>query len=152
MVGADIHEIAVAVAQGNVDLTPDLQNNIEIRHQQNNAHIFDGIIKPNEYYHFTMCNPPFHASKEEAAKRTLNKLNNLSTNKNKIESLELNFGGQANELWCNGGESLFIKRMIKQSNDYKSQVGWFTSLVSRKENLSKIYKHCLLYTSPSPRD
>ena len=52
----------------------------------------------------------------------------------------MNFGGQANELWCNGGEALFIKRMIKQSVAFKSQVGWFTTLVSKKENLAKIYK------------
>ena len=30
--------------------------------------------------------------------------------------------------------------MIKQSIVYKKQVGWFTTLVSKKENLSKIYK------------
>jgi 23S rRNA (adenine1618-N6)-methyltransferase len=30
--------------------------------------------------------------------------------------------------------------MIKQSSSFKNQVGWFTSLVSKKENLPKIYK------------
>ena len=29
--------------------------------------------------------------------------------------------------------------MIKQSLSYKLQVGWFTTLVSKKENLNKIY-------------
>ena len=52
----------------------------------------------------------------------------------------LNFGGESNELWCNGGEALFLKRMIKESADFKTQVGWFTSLISKKESLSKIYK------------
>jgi 23S rRNA (adenine1618-N6)-methyltransferase len=30
--------------------------------------------------------------------------------------------------------------MIRQSSSFKNQVGWFTSLVSKKENLPKIYK------------
>ncbi|MEB8329109.1 23S rRNA (adenine(1618)-N(6))-methyltransferase RlmF [Flavobacteriaceae bacterium KMM 6897] len=136
MVGADIDIPAVEAAKKNVSSTPHLAEKIGIRHQTNNAHIFKGIIKEGEYFHFSMCNPPFHASREEAEKGTLRKLNNLhGSNK-----LSLNFGGQANELWCNGGESLFIKRMIKESVDFKKQVGWFTTLVSKMENLPKIYK------------
>ncbi|MHA7057369.1 23S rRNA (adenine(1618)-N(6))-methyltransferase RlmF [Aquimarina sp. M1] len=140
MVGADIDTTAVSSAKANIDLTPSLKNNIEIRHQKDNANIFEGIIKPDEYYHFSMCNPPFHSSETEATKGTLRKLKNLSVSEAKINTVELNFGGQANELWCNGGEALFIKRMIKQSVQYKDQVDWFTSLVSKKENLPKIYK------------
>ncbi|WP_299436795.1 23S rRNA (adenine(1618)-N(6))-methyltransferase RlmF [uncultured Aquimarina sp.] len=140
MVGVDINIVAVKTAKETIDLTTDLKNNIEIRHQTNNAHIFESIIKPKEYYHFSMCNPPFHSSEKEATKGTLRKLKNLSSGDTQIKSVELNFGGQANELWCNGGEALFIKRMIKQSILFKTQVGWFTTLVSKKENLSKIYK------------
>ncbi|WP_299252601.1 23S rRNA (adenine(1618)-N(6))-methyltransferase RlmF [uncultured Aquimarina sp.] len=140
MVGVDINRTAVTAAQANVDLTPNLKNNIEIRHQENNANIFEGVIQLNEYYHFSMCNPPFHSSEKEATKGALRKLRNLSAISSKGKSLVLNFGGQANELWCNGGEALFIKRMIKQSINYKTQVGWFTSLVSKKDNLPKIHK------------
>lgn len=139
MVGVDIDLTAVNAALANVSRTPKLANKIEIRHQPNNAHIFEGIIGEGEYYHFTMCNPPFHASKEESEKGTLRKLGNLQ----QAKELSLNFGGQANELWCNGGEALFIKRMIKESTRYKEQVGWFTTLVSKNENLPKIYKQLL---------
>lgn len=136
MVGADIDIAAIEATQKNVSLTPVLGNKIKIRHQTNRAYIFQGIIDKGEYFHFTMCNPPFHSSREEAEKGTLRKLKNLHGAKN----LSLNFGGQANELWCNGGESLFIKRMIKESVGFKNQVGWFTTLVSKNENLPKIYK------------
>lgn len=136
MVGCDISKEAVAAAQHNVLLTDTLGKYIEIRHQEDNANIFEGIIKPDEYFHFTMCNPPFHSSEEEALRGTKRKLKNLK----KEGALVLNFGGQANELWCNGGESLFIKRMIKQSAVFKSQVGWFTTLVSKKDSLQKIKK------------
>ncbi len=140
MVGSDINLDSVSYARKNIASNSNLKDYIEIRHQENNANIFRGIIQSEDYFHFTMCNPPFHSSPEEAKKGTQRKLNNLSRSDKTIIPLELNFGGQANELWCNGGEALFIKRMIKQSTDFKNQVGWFTSLVSKKENLPKIYK------------
>ncbi|AOW19818.1 23S rRNA (adenine(1618)-N(6))-methyltransferase RlmF [Urechidicola croceus] len=136
MVGADINIDSVNAAKTNIISTKKLEDNIEIRHQENNANIFEGIIHSGEHFNFTMCNPPFHSSKEEASKGSLRKLKNLHNTK----TLSLNFGGQANELWCNGGEALFIKRMIKQSVTFKSQVEWFTTLVSQKNNLPKIYK------------
>ncbi|GAA3520823.1 23S rRNA (adenine(1618)-N(6))-methyltransferase RlmF [Aquimarina addita] len=135
MVGSDIKLPSIAAAQANIEATKALKKKIKIRHQNDNAHIFEGIIKKDEYYHFTMCNPPFHKSEAEATKGTLRKTKNLE-----YKSSILNFGGQSNELWCNGGEALFIKRMIKQSINYKRQVGWFSSLVSKKENLAKLYK------------
>lgn len=136
MVGADINKTAVISAQKNIEATPSLADNIEIRHQTDNANIFKGIVKKGEHYQFTMCNPPFHSSEKEAQKGTLRKLKNIG----KDTKLTLNFGGQSNELWCNGGEALFIKRMIKQSVEFKHQVGWFTCLVSKKDNLPKLYK------------
>jgi len=142
MVGADIDPIAIASAKTNVKGSEVPKDAIEIRYQHNNASIFEGIISENEYFQFSMCNPPFHRSEEEAMKGTLRKLRNLgekAPRQTKKEIL-LNFGGQANELWCNGGEALFIKRMIKQSVAVKTQVGWFTTLVSKKENLNTIYK------------
>ena len=143
MVGADIDPNAIASAKKNIKSLEKLKKHIEIRQQYNNANIFEGIISDKEYFDFTMCNPPFHSSKEDASKGTLKKLRNLEKDAQPYQTKKdiiLNFGGQANELWCNGGEALFIKRMIKQSIVYKKQVGWFTTLVSKKENLSKIYK------------
>jgi 23S rRNA (adenine1618-N6)-methyltransferase len=52
----------------------------------------------------------------------------------------LNFARQSNELWCAGGEVGFIQRMMVESVDYKSQVKWFTSLVSKKESLKPLKK------------
>jgi len=136
MVGSDINKTAIAAAIQNIETDSELSKKIEIRFQESNANIFDGIIKPDEYFDFTICNPPFHKSKEEAQKGTLKKLQNLKG----TSDLQLNFGGQSNELWCNGGEALFIKRMIKQSISFANQVGVFTCLVSKKENLPKIEK------------
>lgn len=79
-----------------------------------------------------MCNPPFHNSAEDAQAGTERKLRNLGLAKQS----GLNFGGQQDELWCDGGEMAFIQRMISESMLFSRQVVWFTSLVSRKAHLS----------------
>ncbi len=136
MVGCDIDSNAVEAANASITSNPKQLKTVEIRHQKDNANLFDGIIKPEEYFQFTMCNPPFYTSRENAERETKRKQKNLAYSPNG----KRNFGGQANELWCNGGEALFIKRMIKQSVLFKKQVGIFTCLVSRSEHLPKIEK------------
>lgn len=136
MVGADIDVTAVEASKANVAANPQLTKNIEIRHQKENANLFEGVIKSNEHFQFAMCNPPFYSSKEDAERETKRKQKSLDYS----AEIERNFSGQANELWCNGGEALFIKRMIKQSQYFKDQVGVFSCLVSRSENLPKIEK------------
>ena len=46
-----------------------------------------------------------------------------------------NFGGQAGELWCPGGEAGFLGRLIAESARHRDAVGWFTALVSRSASL-----------------
>ena len=109
-----------------------LQSQIEPRF------IFKNIILPEDKFTFTICNPPFHNSAEEAEKSALRKINTLTNTKN--SKAILNFGGQNAELWCNGGEIGFITQMIYESAKYPMQCFWFTTLVSKKENLRNIYK------------
>ena len=95
-----------------------------------------------------MCNPPFHQSAEQAKAGSQRKTKNLAKNKLKRGSQQpytssntaLNFAGQSNELWCEGGELKFIQRMIVESREYAQQISWFSSLVSKKEHLTHIYK------------
>jgi 23S rRNA (adenine1618-N6)-methyltransferase len=51
------------------------------------------------------------------------------------KKVQLNFGGQSNELWCDGGELAFIQKMIKESIVYKYNCFWFTTIVSKEEHL-----------------
>jgi 23S rRNA (adenine1618-N6)-methyltransferase len=46
----------------------------------------------------------------------------------------LNFGGHNAELWCEGGELGFVDSDDIESK-YPMQCLWFTTLVSKKENL-----------------
>jgi 23S rRNA (adenine1618-N6)-methyltransferase len=108
--------------------------NIKCRFQKDDNDIFMNIISKDEKFDFTMCNPPFHNSKEDAAKGSERKSRRLNTKG------KLNFGGKSTELWCTGGELGFIKRMIQQSFLKKENSRLFTTLVSRKENLEELYK------------
>lgn len=137
-VGSDIDPVSVNTAKHLVRFNPQLKGKVDIRQQSNPNQIFKGIIKENESFTFTLCNPPFHASAKEANQANLRKLRNL-TGKSQ-DKTELNFAGQNNELWCDGGEIAFIKRMVKESATYGQNCQWFSCLVSKKENLKPIYR------------
>jgi 23S rRNA (adenine1618-N6)-methyltransferase len=148
MVGTDIDPVSITSAETIIDSNSVLTNHINVRQQHNPQHIFKGVIKSGEYFTFCICNPPFHQSPEQATAVSQRKIQNLTKNKSKRGShlntqksrTALNFAGQSNELWCEGGELLFIQRMITESREYATQIRWFSSLVSKKDNLIHIYK------------
>ena len=139
MVGSECDTKAVEIANANMQHTKTLKGNIEIRHQENKSFLFKNTIHSDEQFDFNVCNPPFHTSKKEALKSALRKLDNLGHREHN-QNVALNFEGQANELWCNGGEALFIKRLIKESVGYKNQVKVFSTLVSKSASLTPIKK------------
>jgi len=94
------------------------------------------VIHKNEQYDATLCNPPFHDSAEAARAGSERKRRNLG----QAADAALNFGGQQQELWCEGGEVAFITKMIAESAQFARQVKWFTTLVSRGENLPPLYR------------
>lgn len=131
-VGTDIDVISIESAKKTVNEN-NLQEMIELRLQPEKTKIFKGIILPDDKFDLTICNPPFHSSKEAAEESSNRKTKNLKIKKG------LNFGGVSNELWIEGGESAFIKKMVEESKEYASQCKWFSTLVSSKENLSGVY-------------
>ncbi|TMM43322.1 23S rRNA (adenine(1618)-N(6))-methyltransferase RlmF [Colwellia ponticola] len=149
-VASDIDPVSIKIAKQIISSDKSLSKNINCRLQSNSNNIFNGIIASDEFYHLTVCNPPFHRSLTEASQGTTRKLKNL--NKDKLNSTYvksaktaasppekiLNFGGQKAELWCPGGELAFISNMINESKVYQKQVLWFTCLVSKKDHLSKL--------------
>jgi 23S rRNA (adenine1618-N6)-methyltransferase len=137
-VGSDIDPISIKNSQQIIDSNPNLKNKIELRLQSNVKSIFEGIIQPNERFTATLCNPPFHSSAEKASKGSRRKISNLKKEKN--STVILNFGGQSNELWCEGGELQFVKQLILESQKYAKNCIWFSSLISKKDHLSTLYK------------
>lgn len=131
--GVDIDPAAIKSAQQICQFN---KLSVNIRQQNIRENIFRGVIGPHEVFHLTLCNPPFHASIEKASKGTQRKWSNLG----KGHSKKLNFGGQNAELWCPGGEIKFIASMVEQSMEFAKQCLWFSSLVSKKDNLQPLYR------------
>ncbi|WP_273284349.1 MULTISPECIES: 23S rRNA (adenine(1618)-N(6))-methyltransferase RlmF [Reinekea] len=137
-VASDIDPVSISAAQTLVAANPVLKSKIELRLQAQPGRIFHGCIKPQDRFHLTLCNPPFHKSLADAAAGTRRKLHNLKKAKPGPAEPIRNFGGQQAELWCQGGELRFIQNMIRESVEFQSQVGWFTCLVSKREHLKTL--------------
>ena len=150
--GSDVDPVSVKAANFIAESNVNLKGKIKARLQKDSESIFKGVIKDNERYDVTICNPPFHSSLEEAEKGTQRKLDNLAANrakkagqtlkpeakKAKQNKPTLNFGGQKAELWCPGGEAAFIMKMARESQLFATQVLWFTTLISKKDNVDMI--------------
>lgn len=136
-VGSDIDPVSLENAHKIITCNPPLAHKIVLRLQKDSRKIFDGIISPQDYFDVTLCNPPFHSSKEEAEEGTLRKLSSLKGEK--VTKAKLNFGGSSNELWCEGGEMRFLLNMISESRKYQQNCGWFTCLISKSKTLEKLY-------------
>ena len=151
VVGSDIDADALAGAQTILDANANViaTAQIELRLQSERNAIFKGVVQGDERFHLSLCNPPFHASMAEAQAGTRRKVGNLGKMEKTAKAaplkrkgkgaapgaVELNFGGQPNELVCAGGEEGFILRMIEESAGIPQQCLWFTSLVSKAATL-----------------
>ncbi|MCK8080534.1 23S rRNA (adenine(1618)-N(6))-methyltransferase RlmF [Vibrio sp. 1CM24A] len=158
--GTDVDSVSIKTANFIAESNPNLKGKIRARLQADSESIFKGVIKDNERYDVTICNPPFHSSLEEAEKGSQRKLDNLAANRAKkagqsfkpetnkkpvkldksIKQAKptLNFGGQKAELWCPGGEAAFIMKMARESQLFATQVLWFTTLISKKDNVDMV--------------
>lgn len=141
-VGSDINPVSIQCAEQLIRSNHNLSGKIRCRQQPEHHAIFHQIIHAGECFDLTLCNPPFHRSEADANAGTARKLRNLglSDTERSAKKPALNFGGQQAELWCEGGELAFLKRMIKESADFSAQCLWFSSLVSKKDNLPGVYQ------------
>lgn len=137
-IGSDIDPKSIGSAQKIVESNTSLKGKIECRLQTNPKDAFYGIIDREELIDVSICNPPFHASAEEALKGTQRKIKNLSGKTEKKP--QLNFAGINNELICEGGENKFIHNIIRESKKFSKNCYWFSTLVSKQSNLKGIYK------------
>ncbi len=137
-IGSDINAKSITSARAIVDANASLHGRIECREQSSPKAIFEGVLGAAEKIDVTLCNPPFHASEDDAQKGTRRKVKNLSGKRDNVP--ELNFAGISSELICDGGESGFIHGMITESKSFGKNCYWFTTLVSKQSNLKGIHK------------
>ena len=136
-VGSDIDATALASAARILAANPGLGEAIQLRRQTDRKATFKGVIQPGERFDLTLCNPPFHGSMGEVRAATRAKWRKLGRG---LNGPARNFGGQGAELWCEGGEAGFLRRMITESVGLGDQVRWFTSLVSSSASLPAVHR------------
>jgi 23S rRNA (adenine1618-N6)-methyltransferase len=144
-VGTDIDPVAVAWAEKTVRANRAVADLIECRLQSSPRQCFDGVVRPGERFDASMCNPPFHVSAAAAAEGSLRKRRHLGARAPR--ETPLNFGGRPGELWCEGGEVGFVRRMILESAARPHVCRWFTSLVSKSTHLPAL-RHTLRQVHP----
>lgn len=139
-VGSDIDRAALDCAQAVVDANRGYREAIELRFQSARLSVFRGVLHADELFDLVMCNPPFHASIDDAVAGSARKWQNLGKAAPAGEAPLLNFGGQGDELCCAGGEEGFISRMIAESVRIPTSCLWFTTLVSKASSLPAVYR------------
>lgn len=143
-VATEIDPVATKAARLIVKSNPPIAQQIKVVQQKNSAAIFKGIIEEGDRFDLTLCNPPFHASLAEAQASHQRKTHNLNRSRPSQKTSPLfvkpNFGGQQRELWTPGGEIRFLKQMAKESATMAQRVCWFSSLVSKNENVWPLKK------------
>lgn len=70
-VGSDIDLVSIDSVNQIVENNKFLKDKVVLRLQKQSKAIFSGIIKKNERFDLTICNPPFHASAREAAEGSM---------------------------------------------------------------------------------
>lgn len=129
-IASDIAQNSLVSAQKIIDENS-LNNEIELRFQKDKTHILEGVLFEEDEVTVTMCNPPFYASATEAMGANRRKSKNLG---NTVR----NFAGNHNELWYKGGEKAFLHTYLYESSQMPKASKWFTSLVSKKENVKSL--------------
>ncbi|WP_158587169.1 23S rRNA (adenine(1618)-N(6))-methyltransferase RlmF [Motilimonas pumila] len=148
-IASDIDPQSIKTAKFIVAANTQLKSNVKLQLQGTPENTFQGVIKKQHRFDITFCNPPFHASLEEALAGNARKRKNLANHRNakgkqvqpktkEAPQQALNFGGQKAELWCKGGELAFVNKMAEQSAQFAQQVLWFTSLISKSENVKPL--------------
>lgn len=134
-VATDIDKTSLSYAQ-KIIIKNELNEVIELRHQNDASQIFKGVLKEDDSFSISICNPPFYKSEAEALEATTRKLKGL----NRVgDQVVRNFSGTHNELWYKGGEKAFIHNYLYESSLFKNQCLWFTTLVSRKDLVKGMY-------------
>ena len=136
-VGTELDPTALASAARILAANPGLRDAIELRPQPVRSAIFAGVVRPDERFDLTLCNPPFHGSLREVREAAQQKWRKLGRG---AAGTARNFGGHGAELWCEGGEAGFLRRMIAESVPLGDRVRWFTTLVSASATLPALHR------------
>ena len=139
-VGTDVDAASLESAERILMANRVPESSVALRQQETPGRIFEGVLGEDERFELTMCNPPFHASAQEAGEGSRRKWRNLGKSAGGGAAPNLNFGGSGGELWCPGGEAAFVGRMVGESARMPERCLWFSSLIAKSANLPAVYE------------
>jgi len=119
-VATDCCERSLALARHNVELNG-LAADIELRKAPDAAHIFAGVVRPDDRFDFSMCNPPFFGDTNEACQNPKQACT-----------------AAAHEAVTPGGEQTFVGQMARESAAMPYTCRWWTSMLGRKASIKPI--------------
>lgn len=119
--GTEINQQAYKNAKEIIEKN-NFQKNIEIIFSEGG--IIEGVIEQKKKFNFLMCNPPFF---EDLKEQKTVKWRVSEINKNEAE--------------FDGGETQFIKKIHKESQNFKENIGIFSSLVGRKKDFEELLEY-----------
>jgi len=135
-IGSDTNKKSIEIAQKIVGSNPSLAGKIQFRWQAQPQSIFNNMLTAEDKIDISICNPPFHTSKQTAQKANIRKVKNLGGKP--TGAPKLNFSGISTELVFKGGDFEFIKTMMEESKLFAKNCYWFTALVSKQSNLKRL--------------
>jgi len=132
-VATDIDEKSLESAK-KILVNNKLEHQIELRLQKDKMHIFKDVLRPDDKFSVTICNPPFYKSVTEAKQENIRKNKGLNR-----KTMQRNFAGIEDELSYKGGEKAFLHTCLYESSQFKKNCFWYTTLVSKKKNVQSMY-------------
>ncbi|KDQ17001.1 hypothetical protein BOTBODRAFT_30380 [Botryobasidium botryosum FD-172 SS1] len=134
-VATDIDDISLLYASTNIKAN-NLESRIKTRKSDADGPILSPLTSPSrdgadldqQPFDFTMCNPPFYASKEEIA---------LLAGAKEFDPHAVCTGSTL-EMITEGGEVGFVKRMIEESRTVPLRCRWFTSLLGKLSSVVEV--------------
>ncbi|XP_046825269.1 U6 small nuclear RNA (adenine-(43)-N(6))-methyltransferase [Vespa crabro] len=121
MFGTEVDDTSIESAIENVK-NNNLENLIQVIKVDKNK-ILKETIEENETFHFIMCNPPFFETEDTSDKVIKQQPpRNAPTGSNKELSIE-------------GGEKLFVTKMIEESIQIGEKIKIYTSMLGKKNSL-----------------
>lgn len=93
---------------------------------QDKEQILLPAMQENEKFHFSMCNPPFFSTIEEAA-----------------QNPQTSYGGTQPEMVYPGGDASFVLQIVEDSIHLQGAVHWYTALLGKKASLKDVRKYQL---------
>ncbi|KAF8814140.1 hypothetical protein BYT27DRAFT_7179942 [Phlegmacium glaucopus] len=131
-VATELDDISYDCASENMN-TNNMQSQIRLEKATRERSIFFTLERnPKLNFEFTMCNPPFYTSSEEAAK---------SASEKDLAHNAVCTGADIEMIFADGGEEGFVGQMVEESECFHTQCKWYTFMLGKMSSVTTIVEN-----------